>query len=246
MNDTARSFADEPRWISVPDRWMIHAYYTISPFAPDGSGRIIAAAADLDAPEPTGEVVILDRDGVVIDRFGRNKATPSFWHTGFWQSWSPDARFVYYQAGTMMRPTVVRRELSTGEQVTVEGDMEGLPPSGEPGVSCSHGLLYAAGYGDGRYKPDQAPIPFQARDRHGISVVSFDPPKHELVLSTQQVLELHPDRDRILEAEREIKQRLGPEEGLTLMTYCVRWNPAGDRCLFYFGNHCVAKERGEP
>ena len=90
MNDTARRFAEEPRWISIPDRWMIHAYYTISPFAPDGSGRIIAAAADLDAPEPMGEVVILDREGAVLERFGRNRVTPSFWHTGFWQCFGPE------------------------------------------------------------------------------------------------------------------------------------------------------------
>jgi hypothetical protein len=30
------------------------------------------------------------------------------------------------------------------------------------------------------------------------------------------------------------------------MTYCVRWNRQGSRFLFYFGNHCVVKERGEP
>ncbi|NLB42618.1 MAG: hypothetical protein GX815_10260, partial [Clostridiales bacterium] len=34
--------------------------------------------------------------------------------------------------------------------------------------------------------------------------------------------------------------------GLTLMLYCVRWNRDGSRFLFYFGNHCVAKDRGEP
>ncbi len=34
--------------------------------------------------------------------------------------------------------------------------------------------------------------------------------------------------------------------GLTLMLYCVRWSPDGERFLVYFGNHCVVKERGEP
>jgi hypothetical protein len=30
------------------------------------------------------------------------------------------------------------------------------------------------------------------------------------------------------------------------MAYCVRWAPDGSRCLFFFGNHCVVKERQEP
>jgi hypothetical protein len=67
-----------------------------------------------------------------------------------------------------------------------------------------------------------------------------------LVLSTQEVLDLHPDRDCILAAENDIRRRLGQGDGLTLMTYCVRWNRSGERFLFYFGNHCVAKDRGEP
>lgn len=247
MNDTARAFADEPRWISIQDRWMIHAYYTISPFAPDGSGRIIAAAADLDAPEPTGEVVILDAGGSVIDRFGRNPVTPSFWHTGFWQCFGPDGRYAYFQSGSLKEPWIVRRELDSGAEIRVEGDMEGIPPSGEPGLSCSHSLLYAAGYGTGRFAPEQASVPFGARDRHGISEISFDPePGSRLVLSTAEILEQHPQRDLLLEADREMRDRHGPDDGLTLMTYCIRWNNAGDRFLFYFGNHNVVKERGEP
>src|SRR5690606_6740429 len=113
---------------------------------------------------------------------------------GFWQSWSPDARFVYFQSGTLMDPWVVRHELATGEEVRLEGDMEGISPSGEPGISCSHSLLYAAGYGDGKFKPEQAMVPFLERDRHGVSRVSFDPPRSDLVLSTQQILDSHPDR----------------------------------------------------
>ncbi len=232
------------RELPVPDRWCVHSYYTLCPYAPDGSGRIVLAGADLD--RQVGEVLILGPDGAIVDRFGSHPVTPSFWHTGRWQSWSPDARFVYYQAGTHMHPKVVRRELATGHEIVIDGDMEGCPPSGEPAVSCPHGMLYAAGYGDGKYKPAESPVPFQQRDRHGMSLIQFDPPSEQLVLSTQQILDLHPNRDRLLEADREIRSRLGTDEGLTLMTYCVRWNADGSRFLFYFGNHCVVKERGEP
>ncbi|MFW6456656.1 MAG: hypothetical protein ACOC0A_00015 [Planctomycetota bacterium] len=234
----------ETRPLPIQNRWCIHSYYTLSPYAPDGSGRILLAGADLEHTE--GEVLILSSEGDVLDRFGRHKVTPSFWHTGFWQSWSPDGSCVYYQSGSLLEPQVTRRELATGREIRVEGDMEGIPPSGEPGISCSHALLYAAGYGDGRYTPEDAPVPFQARDQHGISRISFDPPVCELMLSTQDVLDRHPQRERLLKEEDKIKNRLGHDEGLTLMTYCVRWNPQGDRFLFYFGNHCVVKERGEP
>ncbi len=233
-----------PKPLPVADRWCVHSYYTLCPYAPDGSGRILLAGADLATNE--GEVLILSAEGEVLDRFGRQPVTPSFWHTGFWQSWSPDSRFVYFQSGTMMQPETVRRELATGTEVRVNGDLEGLPPSGEPGLSCSHGLLYAAGYGDGKWKPEEAPVPFLERRLHGMSLLSFDPPAETLRLSTQEVLDRHPDRDRILAAEQELQSRLGAEEGLTLMLYCVRWNRQGTRFLFYFGNHCVVQERGEP
>lgn len=234
----------KPRVFSVSDRWCVHSYYTLCPYAPDSSGRILCSGADLASG--TAEVLILSPDGEVLDRFGSAPVTPSFWHTGFWQSWSPDARFVYFQSGTPLRPTTLRRELATGEQRLVVGDLEGIPPFGEPGLSCSHSLLYAAGYGDGVYKPDQAHVPFQARDQHGISRLEFDPPGEQLVLSTRDILEQHPQRDLLLKVDREVKARLGRDDGLTLMTYCVRWNPAGTRLLFYVGNHCVVKERGEP
>ncbi len=232
------------RALPVADRWCVHSYYTLCPYAPDGSGRILMAGADLTGQ--WAEVFVLDGEGKVLDHFGRNAVTPSFWHTGFWQSWSPDGKSVYYQSGTMIKPKVVKRHLATGRETVLNGDVEGAPPSGEPAISCSHGLLYAAGYGDGKYKPHEAPVPFQARDQHGMSLVTFDPPSEKLVLSTQEILERHPHRDRIMMADREVKERLGPSEGLTLMTYCVRWNRNGDRFLFYFGNHCVVKERQEP
>ena len=247
IRETARRFSETPRFVQIADRWMIHAYYTLSPFAPDGSGRFIAAAADLESDPVHGEVVILDAAGNVIDSFGRNPVSASFWHTGFWQCFSPDARYAYYQSGSLKEPRIVRRELSTGTELEVEGDMEGLPPSGEPGLSCSHGLLYAAGYGTGVFDPDEAPVPFQARDRHGISEIVFDPePASRLVLSTAEILERHPQRDLLLKADREMKAKFGADDGLTLMTYCIRWSNRGDRFLFYFGNHNVVKERGEP
>lgn len=233
-----------PKPLPVADRWCVHSYYTLCPYAPDDSGRILLAGADLATTQ--AEVLILSSEGEVLERFGRQPVTPSFWHTGFWQSWSPDSRYVYFQSGTMMLPETVRRELATGTEVSVSGDLEGLPPSGEPGFSCSHGLLYAAGYGDGKWKPEEAPVPFLARRRHGLSLLSFDPPAETLRLSTQEVLDRHPDRDRILAAEKELQSRLGADEGLTLMIYCVRWNRQGTRFLFYFGNHCVANQRGEP
>ncbi len=232
------------RPLPVKGLWCVHSYYTLCPYAPDGSGRILIAGANPDSG--IGEVLVLSADGEVLDRFGSNPVTSSFWHTGFWQSWSPDGRYVYFQSGSLLEPWVVRRELATGKEARLEGDMEGLPPSGEPGLSCSHSLLYAAGYGDGKFKPEQAIVPFLERQRHGISRISFDPPASDLVLSTQQILESHPDRPRIEQAERDLKARLGPDEGLTLMTYCVRWNSQGTRFLFYFGNHCVDSRRGEP
>jgi hypothetical protein len=225
--------------------WALHSYYTLCPYAPDGSGRILVAGCDLASQ--TVKVLVLDRNGRVQQQVGKVPATGSFWHTGLWQSWSPDARFVYYQSGTLKSPQVVRHELSSGVQVVVDADLEGIPPSGEPGISCPHGMLYAAGYGDDMFKPQDAPVPFQARDDHGISSVTFDPPQEKLVLSVRQILQQHPDRDRILAADAQVRQRYGDDDGVTLMAYCVRWNPAGDRFLFYFGNHVAApKLRGEP
>ena len=147
-----------------------------------------------------------------------------------------------------MEPFVVRRELATGQEIYIPGDMEGLPPSGEPGVSCEHSLLYAAGYGhpEGRYRPELAIVPFQQRSKHGISILDFEKQSSTMLLSTDAILQLHPQRERLLKEDQKMKERFGAEDGLTLMTYCVRWNPQGTRCLFYFGNHCVDKRRGEP
>jgi hypothetical protein len=234
------------REFKVPDRWCLHGYYSLCPYAPDDSGRFLIAGANLETK--LAEVLVLSRDGSIINRFGSVPTTHSYWHTGLWQSWSTDGSAVYYQSGSLKKPYTTRHNLKTGEEVTVEGDVEGMPPMGEPALSCSHGLLYAAGYGGHSYNPAAAPIPFQARTQHGISEIYFDDPsRNRLKLSTQQILDLHPLRERITEADVALKQALGsPEEGLTLMTYCVRWSRDGQRCLFFFGNHCVDRKRGEP
>lgn len=233
------------RWLPAPERWCVHSYYTLCPYAPDGSGRILAAGADLG--RGVGEVLILSHDGAVVDQFGEHAVEPSFYHTGFWQTWSPDGRCVYYQSGTLRAPCIVRRELATGQEAVLAGDMEGAPPFGEPILSGLLGMLYAAGYADAKtYSPDDAPVPFQARDAHGLFEYTFDPPTRRLRLSVAEMLERHPQRDRLWAADHEVKRRLGAEDGLTLMLYCVRWSPTGDRCLFYFGNHNTVAARGEP
>lgn len=228
----------------ISNRWCVHGYYSLCPYAPDNSGRFLIAGADLDTQ--LAEVFVLAEDGNVLDRFGSVPTTPSFWHTGLWQSWSPDSKMVYYQSGTHKNPKTTRYHLETGESIEVKGDIEGAPPQGEPALSCSHGMLYAAGYGGNPYNSEASPVPFLARAQHGISRISFQPQQHELALSTAAILEQHPLRDRILKADKDLKARLGQEDGLTLMTYCVRWNRSGTRCLFFFGNHCVDKSRKEP
>lgn len=230
--------------LGVPDRWCLHAYYTLNPYAPDGSGRLLLAGADLERQR--GAVYILSPGGAVLDCFGEGALEASFYHTGYWQSWSPDARFVYYQSGTWAKPTITRRELAGGQEITLQGDMEGAPPDGEPLLSGLMGMLYAAGYGEGKYQPQRAPVAFQRRDQHGLFEYSFAPSERRLRLSVAEMVERHPARERLLAGDREVRARLGAGEGLTLMTYCVRWNPSGSRCLFFFGNHNVVKERGEP
>jgi hypothetical protein len=228
----------------VPGRWCVLSYYTQSPQAPDGSGRILLAGCDLETRR--GSVYVLEADGRVVDEFGDHSVESGFFHTGFWQTWSPDGRAVYYQSGSLRDPTITRRELATGREVTVEGDAEGAPPDGEPVVSGLMGMLYAAGYGYGVYNPDIAPVPFENRDGHGVFEYTFEPATRTLRLSVNQMLECHPDREQLREVDRELSRRNGTPSGLTLMCYCVRWSPRGDRMLFHFGNHCVVKSRGEP
>lgn len=227
--------------LPVPGRWCVHAYYTVCPWAGDGSGRLLIAGADRAAG--SGEAMILDRDGAVTRRFGAAPVDGGFWHTGRWQTWSPDCAAVYLQGGTLERPQAIRHRLADGAEAAADGDMEGAPPTGEPILSGLMGMLYAAGYGDGTMRPERSPVPFAARERHGIFRLSCDG-GGALALSTAQAVAAHPDRDRIRAADAEQRARTG--DGLTLMCYCVRWSRDGSRLLFHLGNHCVDRRRGEP
>lgn len=71
------------------DKWSVHSYYTLNPYAPDGSGRLLFAAADFETG--TGKVYIADNDGKVVDSFGENKYSSSFFHTGFGRPGVPTA-----------------------------------------------------------------------------------------------------------------------------------------------------------
>ncbi|MBR0459626.1 MAG: hypothetical protein IJJ26_10350 [Victivallales bacterium] len=231
------------RW-QVPGKWCILSYYTTTPEAPDGSGRILLAGCDLTTR--IGAVYVLGPDGKVQQEFGHHPVESSFFHTGFWQTWSPDCRYVYYQGGSLTQPQVIRHELATGTEVAIDGDFEGAPPDGEPVLGCLLGMLYAAGYGYMKYNPALAPVPFEARDKHGVFEYDFATRTRKLRLSVQDFLDMHPEKDRLLELDRELARKNGTPQGLTLMTYCIRWSPDGSRMMIHFGNHCVVKERGEP
>lgn len=232
------------RTVKLPGLWALHSYYTMPPWAPDGSGRLLLAGADLATRE--GEVFVVGPDGEIEARFGRHPVESDFFHTGFWQSWSPDGRSVYFLDGSLRNPQITRRELATGTETTIDGAMEGAPPDGEPVVSCLLGMLYAAGYGTGVYNPALSPVPFEERTGHGVFEYDFASNRPNLRLSVQQVLDLHPDRERLLVLDRELAKRNNTPTGLTLMCYCVRWSRDAKRMMFHFGNHCVVKERGEP
>ena len=130
--------------------------------------------------------------GRVLDQFGSVPIDRNFWHTGLWQSWSPDGRYVYYQSGEAYdRPAVTRRELKTGCEVRLEGaDMEGAPTGDAPVTSGLLGMLYAAGYGDTHFHPDRAPVPFEQRDKHGLFTYDFDARTSRLALSVAQIREI--------------------------------------------------------
>ncbi|EIP96413.1 hypothetical protein OpiT1DRAFT_00828 [Opitutaceae bacterium TAV1] len=245
----------------VPDRWSLHSYYTLCPYAPDGSDRLLVSGADLATR--TGEIIVFGPAGAdgrraIETRFPAGPVSDAYWHTGYWQTWSPDARAIYFQGGSLASPRIRRHDLATGVTAEIAGDMEGAPPDGEPILSGLLGMLYAAGYGDGRYKPDAAPVPFQARDRHGLFEYRFPdselqtlnsrPGEARLRLSINDVLQKLPaaTRDRIRATDRELAATLGAGDAATLMLYCVRWTRDARRFLFFFGNHCVVKERGEP
>lgn len=245
-----------PIFHPIPNRWSLHSYYTLCPYAPDGSDRLLVSGADLNTR--TGQIIILgpaDASGhrSIETRLPAGPVNDAYWHTGYWQTWSPDARAVYFQGGSLREPRIRRWDIATGNITEIPGDMEGAPPDGEPILSGLLGMLYAAGYGDGRYKPDTAPVPFQARDQHGLFEYHFPAASSEallsrLRLSINDALTHFPaqTRDRICATDRELATRLGSGEASTLMLYCVRWTRDARRFLFFFGNHCVVKERGEP
>ncbi len=230
--------------ISPEGVWCVHAYYSLCPYAPDGSGRILFAGTDIK--DGSVKLYITSGDGELLRTFGHGFAESNFYHTGSWQTWSSDAKYVYYQSGSMKHPEIYRYEIETDTEIMLQGDMEGAPPFDEPILSGFLGMLYAAGYADGNYYPEQAPIPFQNRDEHGLFRFDVEHQKQSLALSVNQILAMHPCRDEILAQEEKFIRETGHTEGFTLMAYCVRWNADGSRCLFYFGNHCVDKKRGEP
>ena len=232
------------RPLPLENKWCVHAYYTMCPYAPDGSGRILFSAVDNKTSKT--KICIMSPDGEITDEFGSETAQSNFYHTGHWQTWSDDARYVYYQGGDMKEPLICRYDTQSRETISMKGDMEGTPPFGNPIISGFLGMLYAAGYADGNYYPQEAPIPFHERDKHGLFRFDIEKKKYDLVLSVNDVLTAHPEKDIILSAEEKYIAQTGNTEGFTLMAYCVRWNPKGDRFLFYFGNHCVDKKRNEP
>ena len=82
------------RTIKLPGLWALHSYYTLPPWAPDNSGRLLLAGVDLATRE--GEVFVVGKDGEIEERFGRHAVESDFFHTGFWQSWSPDGREIAF------------------------------------------------------------------------------------------------------------------------------------------------------
>ncbi len=231
--------------IKIDGRWCIHSYYTISPIAGDNSGRILLSGADLD--KNYGEIYILNSDGEVTDTFGRNELYPAFYHTGYWQSWSEDSRYVFYQAGLPQKPMNGVYDTVTKKEYITDGDMEGGPPKGSIIVSGLSGMLYAAGYADRKYHKELFPIESEKRDLHGL--FTFDPFSGEkrLVMSINDIIEMLPDseKQRIKDADKRVNEIYGGNEILTLMCYCVRWNKQGTRFLFYMGNHSAPNARQE-
>lgn len=226
--------------VNLKDKWCVHAYYTICPWAPDGSGKIVFAAADLKTK--TNKVYIADKDKNIITSFGEASVTSSFWHTGRFQTWSPDAKYIYYQGGSEKAPLCVKHNIETGEEIYARGNMEGAPPFGEPIVGGAQQMLYAAGYGTGLYRPKEAPYPFGARDKHGLFRFNFKTGMEELVLSVNDCIAAHPNRDELMRLDKKMQDIFGGDYGLTLMCYCVRYNRQGTKLLFYMGNHCQARK----
>lgn len=232
------------KYMHLDGMWCVLSYYTINPYAPDDSGRLLFAGADLKNKK--SYIIIASSNGKIIDKFGEDEIDSNFYHTGRWQSWSHDAKYVYYQGGNMQNPEICRYDTINRTEIRMNGDMEGIPPFDEPIISGYLGMLYAAGYADGNYHPELSPIKFEERDKHGLFRFDITTGKKELFLSTEEILKKHPDREYLIELEKKYIEDTGNMEGFTWMTYCVRWNTSGDKCLFYFGNHCVDTKRKEP
>ena len=229
----------------VPGMWTVSSYYTLSPVAPDGSGRMVFAACD--PASRVCSVYIFDADGKILANFGHRKVESMFFHTGCWESWSPDSRYIYFQSGTLAEPSVSRYEIASARIDKITGvDLEGAPSSGEPIIGGLPGMLYGAGYGYNVYDPSLCPVPFEERGKHGIFEFGFDGAAPRLLYSVNDFLEVHPQRDELLLLDRELAEKYDRACGLSLMAYCVRWDPAGESFLVYFGNHCVVPERNEP
>ena len=231
------------RRYSINNKWCIHSYYTISPYAPDNSERVLISGADLETNK--GRIYILDKNSKILDCFGENTLFSAFFHTGYWQTWSADGKKVYYQAGTPEYPKIGIYDTISGDVLTADGDMEGTPPFGNPIVSGLMGMLYASGYADGKYHPEKSPIPFEMRSKHGIFVNDVYNNTCVLKLSIDDIIKRTGLTEKICELDNEVKARLGKNEKMTLMAYCVRWNRDGSRMLFYFGNHCTDARRKE-
>lgn len=231
--------------IKIDDRWCIHSYYTISPYANDGSGRLLLSGANLD--KNYGEIYVLNDDGKVTDIFGKNALYSAFYHTGYWQTWSEDSRYVYYQAGVPEKPKIGIYDTVCKKEYFADGDMEGAPPRGNVILSGLMGMLYAAGYADGKYHKDRFPVAYDNRDAHGIFAFDIFNNKKKLILSINDAIKMLEDEEKqkIYQADKKVKEIYGGNEKLTLMCYCVRWNRQGTRCLFYLGNHSAPSARDE-
>ena len=64
------------RRLSPEGMWSVHSYYTLCPYAPDGSGRILLSGADLDQNKTY--VYIVSAEGRVLARFGEGRPDTNF------------------------------------------------------------------------------------------------------------------------------------------------------------------------
>ena len=139
----------------------------------------------------------------------------------------------------MLHPRVTLYDITNGRDYTIDADMEGTPSNSDRFMYGCRDVL-RRGYADGCYHPELSPIPFAARDRHGLFRASVKENSNELVISVERLLDIHPRREELLKSDLEV------DGGLTLMVYCARYDRIGRHIMFHFGNHCTDKRRGEP